>query len=300
MNVSGGWFVFYRTMTGMCRGGMTDVRVDQGGLIRAEVPKRTLDDLVVTPAVRMRIDNALAMVEQRRILIEEWGFTDGAGEAGALALNLYGPSGTGKTLCAEAIAGTLQKRLLRVNYAELESRFMGETSKNVVEAFRRARSSEAVLFFDEADSVLRRRFAQVTQGSEHVVNITRSVLFVELERFEGIVIFATNMIEGYDPAFSRRIVAHIEFELPDASCRQILWGRLIPERAPRSPDLTASWLASLSEGLSGGDLQKTALRAACRAVRRPMDHRLLTQDDFIEELALARITKEKVVPYYGE
>jgi ATP-dependent 26S proteasome regulatory subunit len=123
---------------------------------------------------------------------------------------------------------------------------------------------------------------------------------VELERFDGVVIFATNMIEGYDPAFSRRMAAHIEFELPDTSCRQLLWSRLIPERAPRHADLTPSWLACLSEGLSGGDIQKIALRAACRAVRRLSADRLLTREDFSQELTLMRSTKEKVTPYAGE
>ncbi|MGC4063907.1 MAG: AAA family ATPase [Polyangiaceae bacterium] len=275
---------------------MADPRnADLDGLLRVEQPKRTLTDLVVSPRIRAQIDNALAMFKYRQILGEEWGFDESDSGASALTINLYGPPGTGKTLCAHAISGSLGRPLLNVNYAALESKYVGDTSKNILEAFRRARAASAVLFFDEADSVLRKRFAQVTQSTEHVVNVTRSVLLVELERFNGIVVFATNLIEGCDPAFFRRMVAHVEFELPDLSCRRSLWEGLIPSKVPRDSNVTAQWLATESDGLSGGELQKLTWRAACRAVQRSKEERRLTRDDFLAEFGLLRTSKVSVL-----
>jgi SpoVK/Ycf46/Vps4 family AAA+-type ATPase len=279
---------------------MIDVRSqDNEGLLRIEESKFTLCDLVVSKAVRSQIDNALSMLQYREILMSDWGFDERQSGAPALTINLFGPPGTGKTLCAHAIAGSLGRSLLSVNYASLESKYVGETSKNILEAFCRARAASAVLFFDEADSVLRKRFAQVTQSTEHVVNVTRSVLLVELERFDGVVIFATNLVEGCDPAFFRRMVAHIQFELPDAACRSRIWEGLIPAKVPREASVTPDWLAAQSAGLSGGELQKLAWRAACRAVQRSLEARRLTREDFLAELDLLRESKVRILGLGG-
>ena len=233
-----------------------------------EVPRRTLSDLVVPPRVREQIDSAMTRLRSHETLYRDWGLDSVDPRGSVVALNLYGPPGTGKTLCAEAIAGTLDRAFLRVNYAELESKFVGDTAKNLVRVFRVARSAGAVLFFDEADAVLSRRIAQVTQSSDHAVNLTRTVLLLELDQFEGVVVFATNLVQSYDHAFLRRMFAHVRFELPDQPCREHLWKRLIPTRMPRQADVDVDWLAAQTDGLSGGDMLGILIRAACRAVQR--------------------------------
>lgn len=118
----------------------------------------------------------------------------------AVILNFYGKAGTGKSMTAEAVAKALNKKVYHINYFELESKYVGETPKNIRRAFECATRDDAVLIFDEADSFLGKRLSSVTQSADYGVNITRSVLLMELEKFSGVVVFTTNLISNYDEA----------------------------------------------------------------------------------------------------
>lgn len=104
--------------------------------------------------------------------------------------------------------------MICVNYAEIESKFVGETPKNIKEAFQFAEEKQAILFFDEADSILGKRFSNVSQSTDHAVNVSRSVMLLELDSFKGVTLFASNFMSNYDSAFVRRIIGHIEMRLP--------------------------------------------------------------------------------------
>src|SRR3954465_8829118 len=120
-------------------------------------PRRTFQDVILPPATRRALDQALVQVTSYDLIFNRWGLGERHPTGVSLAFNFAGPSGTGKTICAEAIAHTLGRRLLIVRYAELESMWMGETPKNVASVFRLAREQRAVLFFDEADAIASRR-----------------------------------------------------------------------------------------------------------------------------------------------
>ena len=184
--------------------------------VESIVPRRTFHDVILPAATRRSLDQALAQVTSHDLIFNRWGLGQRHPTGLSLAFNFAGPSGTGKTICAEAIAHTLGRRLLVVRYAELESMWMGETPKNVAAVFRLARQEEAVLFFDEADAIASRRSTSVDQGFQRESNIVVNVLLQELERFNGVVIFATNLAANFDPAFERRIRTHVLFEMPGA------------------------------------------------------------------------------------
>src|SRR6185437_12258925 len=135
------------------------------------VPRRTFDEVVLPPATRRALDTALAEVTQHDLIFDRWGLGERHPTGLALAFNFAGPPGTGKTICAEAIAHTLGRRLLIVRYAELESMWMGETPKNVAAVFRLAREQRAVLLFDEADAIASRRSTSVEQGFQRESNL---------------------------------------------------------------------------------------------------------------------------------
>ncbi|HCX70263.1 MAG TPA: ATP-binding protein, partial [Firmicutes bacterium] len=116
----------------------------------------------------------------------------------------------------------------------LESKYVGETPKNIQKVFADAKQHDAVLVFDEADSFLGKRLTSVTQAADYGVNVTRSTMFMEIENYSGIVIFTTNLIRNYDAAFMRRILASVEFALPDQNGRQVIWGLLLPKDMPLS------------------------------------------------------------------
>jgi SpoVK/Ycf46/Vps4 family AAA+-type ATPase len=249
-----------------------------------EVPRRGLGDLVVPDAVRARIETALSRVRHHHVLYHEWNLKRVDPRA-RVAINLYGPPGTGKSFCAEAIAHHLERPIIRVNYAEIESKYVGETPKNITAAFRKARETDSVLFFDEADSILGKRLTHVTQSADHGVNVSRSVMLLQLDQFDGVVLFATNLARNYDGAFMRRILAHVEFVLSDLECRSRLWRQLMPAELPVAADVRPEGLAAQSAGLSGGDILNVVLAAASRAVQRQGEGRRVLRPDVLDKVA---------------
>src|ERR671923_2999432 len=126
-------------------------------LVEAIEPRRSFD-AVVLPATTMRaLNHALALVRKHDLIFHQWGLAERHSTALGLAFHFAGPPGTGKTLTAEALAFALNRRLLVVRYAEMESRWVGQTAKHVTAVFRAAERQDAVLFFDEAGGVAGRR-----------------------------------------------------------------------------------------------------------------------------------------------
>ena len=152
--------------------------------------------------------------------------------------------GLGTTFPAIGLASFPDRSIIRIDYAQIESRFVGDTPKNIAAAFEAAKASSAVLFFDEADSVLSRRATNITQAADYGVNVSRSTLLLQLDSFEGIVLFATNLAANYDPAFVRRILAHVYFPLPDEDALTRLWRYHLPAQMPLRPEVTPEALAS--------------------------------------------------------
>ena len=237
--------------------------------VESIVPRRTFHDVILPPATRRALDQALAQVTNHDLIFNRWGLGQRHPTGLALAFNFAGPSGTGKTICAEAIAHKLGRRLLVVRYAELESMWMGETPKNVAAVFRMAREEQAVLFFDEADAIASRRSTSVDQSFQRETNLVVNVLLQELESFSGVVIFATNMAANFDQAFERRIRTHVLFEMPGVDEREQIWRvQVHPTLTPLADDVNFRELAERYE-VSGGDIRNAVLKAALAAAGEP-------------------------------
>jgi SpoVK/Ycf46/Vps4 family AAA+-type ATPase len=249
------------------------LRLFTGGSARRIVdivtPRRTFDDVVLPAATRCALDQALAQVTSHQLIFDQWGLGERHPTGLALAFNFAGPSGTGKTICAEAIAHALGRRLLVVRYAELESLWAGETPKNVSAVFALAREEHGVLFFDEADAVASRRSTALDHGYLRESNTVVNVLLQELERFNGVVIFATNMASNFDPAFERRIRTHVLFEVPGPTERERIWRvQMHPARTPLHDDVDFGRLAR-EYTATGGDIRNAVLKAALAAAGEP-------------------------------
>jgi SpoVK/Ycf46/Vps4 family AAA+-type ATPase len=236
--------------------------------VESIIPRRTFADVVLPPATRRALDQALVQVTSFDLIYRQWGLGERHPGGMALAFNFAGPSGTGKTICAEAVAHALGRRLMIVRYAEVESMWMGETPKNVAAVFRLAREQDAVLFFDEADAIAARRSTSVDHSFQRESNTVVSVLLQELERFNGVVIFATNMAVNFDPAFERRIRTHVLFEMPRRAEREAIWRVQMHPRTPLAPDVNFRALAERYEA-SGGDIHNAVLKAAMAAAAEP-------------------------------
>lgn len=264
-------------------------------LFEVESPRRRLADLIVPQDTMKRLRALLTKIRYHRVLYEEFGLAEVDPYGGRTAINLYGPPGTGKSFAAEAMAHELEMGIIRANYAEIESKYVGETAKNIKAAFAKAAQSEALLFFDEADSILGRRLENVRQSTDHAVNVSRSVMLLELDRFTGVTVFATNLASNYDTAFVRRIVGHVEMPLPDAEGRARLWRYHIPARMPVELS-ERDWqrLVVDSEGLAGGDVLNIVVNAAARALEREGPACRIVVGDFVAAMAGVRRAKETV------
>lgn len=139
-----------------------------------------------------------------------------------ISVLMYGPPGTGKTMAAQVIANELQMDLCRVDLSQISSKYIGETEKNLEKVFREAEQSNVILFFDEADSLFGKR-TEVKDSNDKYANQETSYILQRIESYEGMVILATNLTRNFDPAFMRRITVSIQFDLPDAATRLLMW-----------------------------------------------------------------------------
>jgi hypothetical protein len=242
---------------------------DRRHLVEAREPRRSFADVILPPPTRRALENALVQIRKHDLLFGQWGLGERHDTGLGLAFNFAGPPGTGKTICAEAIAHALGRRLLVVRYNELESQWAGATAKNVAAVFEAAADQEAVLFFDEADAVAGRRFTSMDQGYQREANAVVNVLLREVESFPGVLIFATNLAANFDPAFERRIRTHILFEPPSAEEREQIWRVQIHHRkTPLDDDVDFRALAERYPS-TGGDIKNAVLKAAQRAIAEP-------------------------------
>ncbi len=276
-------------------GTLSGQTVPKKELTDALTPRRSFADVILPASTRQQLEYALVQIKKSDLIFGTWGLGERHATGLALAFNFAGPPGTGKTICAEAVAFEVGKRLLVVRYAEMESLWAGETSKNVSAVFRLAKETDAVLFFDEADAIATRRFGSVTQGYQREANAVVNVLLKELEEFDGVVIFATNLAQNFDPAFERRIRTHILFEMPDATARENIWRvQLHARKTPLADDVNFKALAEKYD-VAGGDIKNAVLKAAQMASAEPVPdaEKKIQQRHFIA--GIEEVLKSKTV-----
>lgn len=254
-------------------------------------PRITLASLVLSPAVRLRLAEALA-VPHALAAAAEWGASESLLGSAGVALLLYGPPGTGKTLAAEAIAGELGRALWRLRTDRILGKYVGESEKKLATTFRAARAAGDVVLVDEADSLLSSRTDDRQRWEISLTNL----LLQEIERFPGVVVLTTNRDAALDPALERRLLARLEIGMPGPEEREQLWEKHLPPRAPLAGDVD---LASLARAypLSGSHIRTAALFAVAKAASRPEGQRLLTRADLCDAagVQLARASETKPV-----
>jgi SpoVK/Ycf46/Vps4 family AAA+-type ATPase len=253
---------------------------------QARPPLFDFDFLTVPEEVTDVLLAAVDLVRLEQKVFDEWNLRR-IEPFPRTALNFYGQPGTGKTLAAHALASHLGKLILPASYAQIESKFLGDGPKNIEALFFAAARDQAVLFIDEADSLLSKRLTNVTQGSEQATNSMRSQLLVCLEQFRGVVIFSTNLIESYDRAFETRL-RHVHFPMPDEVSRREIWRKHLPEQLPLESDVSLDRLAQTDE-VCGRDIKNAVIDAALRVARA--DRKAVGMEDL--EKALDRIKTER-------
>jgi hypothetical protein len=230
------------------------------GLAQQIEPRYGWEDIVLPPDALAQLRELCAEVCHRSIVYGTWGFGQKLARGKGLAALFSGPSGTGKTMAAEIIAGELELDLYRIDLSSVVSKYIGETEKNLSKIFDEAERGSAMLFFDEADALFGKR-SEVKDAHDRYANIEISYLLQRIESYEGVVILATNLKKNMDEAFMRRLQFTVEFPFPDATQRRRIWEVLFPPQAPRAEDIDLSFLAQ-NLSVAGGNIKNIVLHAA--------------------------------------
>jgi SpoVK/Ycf46/Vps4 family AAA+-type ATPase len=231
------------------------------GLADKIEPRRGFEDLVLPELQRQQLREIALQVEYRTRVYEDWGFGAKLSRGKGISVLFSGPSGTGKTMAAEVLAGCLDLDLYRIDLAGVVSKYIGETEKNLRRLFDAAEESGAILFFDEADALFGKR-SEVRDSHDRFANIEINYLLQRMEEYRGLAILATNRRSLLDPAFLRRLRFLVEFPFPAAADRVRIWKGVFPAQA-QVDGLDYHFLGRLE--IAGGNISNIALNAAFRA-----------------------------------
>jgi SpoVK/Ycf46/Vps4 family AAA+-type ATPase len=223
------------------------------------------EDLVLPEQPLAQLHELAMRARHRDRVLGDWRLSAGGGRGrGALAL-FAGESGTGKTLSAEVVAAELGLDLYVVQLSSIVDKYVGETEKNLERIFTEADRTDAVLLFDEADSVFGKR-SEVKDSHDRYANLESAYLLQRLESFDGIALLTTNLRANIDDAFTRSLDLVVDFPFPDAAQRLALWRHSLVH-VPCSDDIDPGPCAREFE-LAGGSIRSAVVTAAYAAADR--------------------------------
>ncbi len=240
------------------------------GLARKITPRYIWDDIVLPADQRTQLHEIVNTVRKRPTVLETWGVGRKLTSGNGITVLFTGPPGTGKTMAAEVIAADLGLDLYKIDLSTVVSKYIGETEKNLERIFSEAQSSNAILFFDEADALFGKR-SEVKDAHDRYANIEVSYLLQRMEAYDGVTILATNLRANVDEAFTRRLQFAVNFPFPEEEDRLRIWRTLFPADVPRAPGLDLALLARRFR-LAGGNIRNILVGAAYLAASEETDH----------------------------
>jgi AAA+ superfamily predicted ATPase len=224
-------------------------------------PVFALDDVVLPKDRKDQLDEIVDNVLLSDRVLTDWRFGEQLPYGRGVTALFHGPSGTGKTMAALAVARKLGIQILRIDLSRVVSKYIGDTEKNIDRVFDDAQRSGAALLIDEADALLGKR-SEVKDAHDRYANIEVAYLLQRMESFEGLAILTTNLRQNLDAAFLRRLRFIIDFPRPDAEARERIWRRCLPEASRGMLDDAAFKQLARRVELTGGHIRQITLRAA--------------------------------------
>jgi len=259
-----------------------DTLVKEQDIFELITPKTDIEDVVLNPKTKEILENILKHMDKKVLKrLKEWGVRDKKSGLDA-RLIFYGPPGTGKTMTAYSLAKSLKRKVLSFDCSKILSMYVGESEKNVRRIFDTYRDlsektkSSPVLLLNEADQFLSSRTTGPGGGADKMHNQMQNIFLEQIEKFEGVLIATTNLLESIDPAFSRRFNYKIEFAKPGFSQRKLLWEKMLPKNAPYADDFSIERLAHYE--LSGGQIE--VIIKNCALAVAVKDDPVFTMKDF--------------------
>jgi SpoVK/Ycf46/Vps4 family AAA+-type ATPase len=173
-----------------------------------------IDDLALPPREKQLLQEIAIHAAERDKVYREWGFEAKNSRGLGITALFSGARSTGKTMAAEALANELSLDLFRIDLSSVVSKYIGETEKNLRRVFDAAEDGDAILFFDEADTLFVKR-SEVKDSHDRYANIEIGYLLQRMETYRCLAILATNMKNALDTAFVRHIRFTFSFPFPD-------------------------------------------------------------------------------------
>lgn len=248
-----------------------------------EDPKWTLDEIILNSSIKETINDVITFCKNKERLIKEWDLNKFLKGNSSIGINLYGEPGTGKSITAEAIAAALGKKILKVDYSEIQDSKWGATEKNLSRLFQTAEEDDCVIFMDEADGLLSKR--STNDSNANAANEIKSHLLTLVDRSNVTIIYATNLFQNFDRAFFRRILYHIKYPMPIHDELVALWKfHLGNDNIPKDINsFSYDELARQSVGiLAGGDIKNITLKLCVKLAAGKIDK--LTNDIVTKEI----------------
>lgn len=180
---------------------------------------------------------------------------------------IYGPAGTGKSAFGGWLSQELDVPHLLFKPSDLLDKYVGESEKRVAEAFAQARSSGAVLQFDEVDSMLQSRSAGMKSWEISLVN----EMLTQMESFEGIFIASTNLFDQLDEAALRRFDLNVKFDFLTQAAISKIFGEMCGKLNLGSPTAEAIQCLSSIQNLTPGDFAQILRQHRFNPIKTQMD-----------------------------
>ncbi len=263
-----------------------DALIEEQDIFEYLKPTTTLDDVVLHSKTRETLDNLIKQVDKVVFKkLKSWGLKDKRKGIDARII-FYGVAGTGKTMTAMSLAKTLKKPILSFDCSKILSMYIGESEKNVRKVFDDFKELSAkakvepILLLNEADQFLSARSQGAGSSADKMHNQMQNIFLEQIERFEGILIATTNLLDNIDKAFSRRFNHKIEFKKPAKKQRIKLWQSMMPKSAEYAKDFDIEILSKYE--VTGGQINLIVKNTAYKVAVRQKS--IFTNKDFLEEI----------------
>jgi len=242
-------------------------------------PDSNWDEIQLRAKTKRKLRLVRTHIKQQATIYSDWGFAEQSSRGTGVVALFEGPSGTGKTMAAEILAGDVGMDLYRIDLSSVVSKYIGETEENLEEIFEAATNSNAILLFDEADAVFGDR-AQVSDATDRYANAEVNYLLQRIESYDGIVLLTTNYSSNIDSAFQRRIDHTVSFKQPQQDTRNAIWQEIFPDDAPLG-EIDYEFLSSFK--FTGGQIKTIGQTAAILAAE---DREAIEMEHLIQAVQL--------------
>ena len=253
---------------------------------RSVETKWNIASLILQKSKRAQLEEIAAYINQKDLYATQWGINRFLRGESCICVNFYGPSGTGKSIGAEALANACGRMVIKASYSQIQSDRWGGTENNLTSLFEEARKTGAVIILNEADGLFSKRRSEGANSETN--NQIKCHLLDLMDNYEVVLVLTTNRFEDYDDAFYRRTMFQIEFPLPGQDELVQLWKMHLGCSAdvdkrfseggeiPKSNTFSFETVAAISQGLSGGDIRRITLGAMGKILASP--NPLLTEE----------------------